>query len=156
MGALASLLRQSTEVLRPGGRLAVITYHSLEDRLVKNFIRSGNVEGRVEKDFYGNVLAPLRAVNNRVVMPADEEVEKWETEVERALDEIAEIVAAEQKDTTVLDSVLALDEKYRICILLHYFEDFSIEQTAKILKITQSAVKMRLSRAREMLKSALS
>ena len=76
LGALASLLRQSTEVLRPGGRLAVITYHSLEDRLVKNFIRSGNVEGRVEKDFYGNVLAPLRAVNNRVVVPADEEVER--------------------------------------------------------------------------------
>ena len=76
LGALASLLRQSTEVLRPGGRLAVITYHSLEDRLVKNFIRSGNVEGRVEKDFYGNVLAPLRAVNNRVVVPSDEEVER--------------------------------------------------------------------------------
>ena len=72
------------------------------------------------------------------------------------LDEIAEILAAQQKDTTVLDSDLAIDEKYRICILLHYFEDFSIEQTAKILKITQSAVKMRLSRAREMLKSALS
>ena len=74
MDALRRLLEQSLQVLRPGGRLAVITYHSLEDRMVKNFIRSGNVEGRVEKDFYGRVSTPLKAINNRVITPTDDEV----------------------------------------------------------------------------------
>ncbi len=74
LDALRSLLQQSVEVLKPGGRMVVIAYHSLEDRMVKNFIRSGKVDGPVEKDFYGNVLAPLRAVNSRVVVPDDEEV----------------------------------------------------------------------------------
>ena len=74
MEALRRLLEQSLSVLRPGGRLAIITYHSLEDRMVKNFIRSGNVEGKVEKDFYGRVDTPLRAVNNRVITPDADEV----------------------------------------------------------------------------------
>ena len=95
--ALEALLRQSVEVLRPGGRLAVITYHSLEDRLVKNFIRSGNVEGRMEKDFYGNVLAPLRAVNNRVVVPADDEVER------NPRARSAKLRVAEKTETTISD-----------------------------------------------------
>jgi len=76
LDALRALLTQSLEVLRPGGRLVVITYHSLEDRMVKNFMRSGNVEGKVKKDFYGRVDCPLRLVNNRVVTPSDEEVER--------------------------------------------------------------------------------
>ena len=71
MDVLKSLLEQSLEVLKPDGRIAILTYHSLEDRLVKNFFRSGNFEGKLEKDFYGNILAPLKAVNNKVII-ADE------------------------------------------------------------------------------------
>lgn len=74
LDVLISLLEQSLEVLNPDGRLVVLTYHSLEDRLVKNFIRSGNVEGKIEKDFYGNVIAPLKAVNNKVIVASDEEI----------------------------------------------------------------------------------
>lgn len=74
LDALRKLLSQSVEVLNPGGRLAIITYHSLEDRLVKNFMRTGNVEGRQEKDFYGRVNTPWRVVNTKVIVPDDEEV----------------------------------------------------------------------------------
>ena len=76
ISTLKRMLSQSLEVLRPGGRLVVITYHSLEDRLVKNFIRSGNVEGHVDKDFFGRVNTPFKAVNNRVIVPSDAEVER--------------------------------------------------------------------------------
>ncbi len=76
MQALQELLQQSIEVLNPNGRLVVLTYHSLEDRLVKNFIRSGNFEGKLEKDFFGNILAPFKAVNNKVIVASDEEVER--------------------------------------------------------------------------------
>lgn len=71
------------------------------------------------------------------------------------LEEIAEITPAEQKDARVLESVLALPEKFRVCVLLHYFEGFRVEEIARILHLSPSAVKMRLSRARDMLKTAL-
>jgi 16S rRNA (cytosine1402-N4)-methyltransferase len=74
MEALKEMLTQTLEVLKPGGRMAVITYHSLEDRLVKNFIRSGNFEGESEKDFYGNVTVPFVAVNRKVIVPTEEEI----------------------------------------------------------------------------------
>lgn len=76
MDSLRSMLQQASDLLNPGGRLVVITYHSLEDRIVKNFIKTGNVEGVVEKDFFGRVNAPLHAVNNKVIVPTDEEVER--------------------------------------------------------------------------------
>ena len=74
MEALREMLQAATEALRPGGRLAVITYHSLEDRLVKNLMKTGNVEGTVVKDFYGNVQTPFRTVNNKVITPDEDEV----------------------------------------------------------------------------------
>ena len=75
LDALGKLLAQSLEVLNPGGRLVVITYHSLEDRLVKNFMRAGNVEGKQQKDFFGRVSTPWRVVG-KVIAPSDEEVER--------------------------------------------------------------------------------
>jgi 16S rRNA (cytosine1402-N4)-methyltransferase len=74
MVALQKLLQSSLEVLKPGGRMAVLTYHSLEDRLVKNFFRSGNLEGKIEKDFYGNVLSPWKLVNNKVIVADEQEL----------------------------------------------------------------------------------
>lgn len=74
MGALATFLDRALKVLRPGGRLAVITYHSLEDRLVKNFMKSGNIEGRVEQDFFGRRLSPLKPLGNKPVVPDEKEI----------------------------------------------------------------------------------
>ena len=74
MEVLREMLTSATDLLRPGGRLVVITYHSLEDRMVKNVMRSGNVEGRTEKDFFGRVNAPLHIINNKVVTPSEEEL----------------------------------------------------------------------------------
>lgn len=76
MGALRELLEGALKVLRPGGRLAVITYHSLEDRMVKNFLKTGNVEGRLDKDFFGRVNAPMRPLSSRPITPDDEEIER--------------------------------------------------------------------------------
>lgn len=76
MDVLHEFLEQSIQLLNPGGRLVVITYHSLEDRMVKNFIRSGDFSGKQEKDFYGNVDSPLEAINRKVIVPDDEEIER--------------------------------------------------------------------------------
>jgi len=76
MGALMDFLKQAVHVLRPGGRLVVISYHSIEDRLVKNFIRSGNFEGDLDKDMYGVVKKPLSAVNKKPIVPNAEEIER--------------------------------------------------------------------------------
>ncbi len=75
MDALKEMLQQSLEKLSVGGRLVVLTYHSLEDRLVKNFMKAGNFEGKVEQDFYGNRLSPFKLVNNKVIVASEEEVE---------------------------------------------------------------------------------
>ncbi|MGM9700036.1 MAG: 16S rRNA (cytosine(1402)-N(4))-methyltransferase RsmH [Prevotella sp.] len=75
MNALREMLAAATSLLAPGGRLSVITYHSLEDRIVKNLMKTGNVAGKVEQDFYGRVETPYRLVNNKVIVPSDEEQE---------------------------------------------------------------------------------
>ena len=74
MEALKEMLYAATEALKPGGRLVVITYHSLEDRMVKNMMKTGNIEGTAEQDFFGNVQTPFRLVNNKVIVASDEEV----------------------------------------------------------------------------------
>ena len=76
MDALKEMLNGATEILREGGRLSVITYHSLEDSIVKNFIKAGNAEGKVQQDFFGRSEAPFRAVTNKVIVPDDDEQER--------------------------------------------------------------------------------
>ncbi|MDE6720613.1 MAG: 16S rRNA (cytosine(1402)-N(4))-methyltransferase RsmH [Bacteroidaceae bacterium] len=76
MDALREMLNGAKELLKPGGRLVVITYHSLEDRMVKNLMKTGNVEGQEDKDFFGKVNTPFRLVNRQVIVPSDEEMLK--------------------------------------------------------------------------------
>lgn len=76
MEALKMALEQSLKVLKPGGRLVVISYHSLEDRIVKNFIRSGNTEGKIEKDFFGRSTTPWSIITRKAVVPDAEEIER--------------------------------------------------------------------------------
>jgi 16S rRNA (cytosine1402-N4)-methyltransferase len=71
---LKEMLVQALEILNPGGRLVVITYHSLEDRVVKNFMKTGNFEGEVKKDFYGNPVTPFGQINRKVIIPSEEEI----------------------------------------------------------------------------------
>jgi 16S rRNA (cytosine1402-N4)-methyltransferase len=73
-GALKDFLVAALEVLRPGGRLVIMTYHSIEDRIVKNFLKSGNFKGEVEQDFYGNFITPFELINRRVVVPGEDEI----------------------------------------------------------------------------------
>lgn len=73
LDALSEMLQQSVESLKTGGRICVISYHSLEDRMVKNFFRSGNMEGKIEKDFFGNPLTVLKVINRKVIIPTEEE-----------------------------------------------------------------------------------
>ena len=74
MKSLEKFLCGASKALKPGGKMVIITYHSLEDRMVKNFIKAGNIEGEVEKDFYGNSSAPLKAVNRKPILPQETEI----------------------------------------------------------------------------------
>lgn len=76
MEALKEMLNAATQALKPGGRLVVITYHSLEDRMVKNIMKTGNVEGKMEQDIFGRTNSPFKLVNNKVIIPSDEEIER--------------------------------------------------------------------------------
>ena len=76
MDSLRKMLTQAAELLKPGGRIAILTYHSLEDRLVKNFFKTGNFEGKAEKDFFGRINAPFKPINNKVIAPSDAEIER--------------------------------------------------------------------------------
>ena len=72
MGALREMLMAAKDLLKPGGRIVILTYHSLEDRIVKNFLRSGNLEGKIEKDFYGNILSPFKVIEKGLTASAEE------------------------------------------------------------------------------------
>lgn len=74
MDALDAFLSQCADVLKPGGRLVILSYHSLEDRMVKNYIKTGNAQGIEEKDFFGNLLTPYRIINRKPIVPSDEEI----------------------------------------------------------------------------------
>ena len=74
MKSLEKFLSGAAASLKPGGKMVIITYHSLEDRMVKNFIKAGNIDGKVEKDFFGNATAPLKAVNKKPILPTEEEI----------------------------------------------------------------------------------
>jgi 16S rRNA (cytosine1402-N4)-methyltransferase len=76
LGALKELLNQAESVIKPGGRFVVMSYHSLEDRLVKNYMKRGSISGEIEKDFYGNVLKPFTEIVRHPIIPSDEEIEK--------------------------------------------------------------------------------
>ena len=73
MTALKEMLMAATDVMKPGGRLSIITYHSLEDRIVKNIMKTGNIEGKIEQDFFGHIDSPYKLINNKEIVPSEEE-----------------------------------------------------------------------------------
>jgi 16S rRNA (cytosine1402-N4)-methyltransferase len=75
MDALRDMLSSASQLLKTGGRLSVITYHSLEDRIVKNVMKAGNAEGKIEQDFFGRISSPFRLVNNKVITPIESELQ---------------------------------------------------------------------------------
>ena len=75
MAALKEMLTNATQLLKQNGRLSIITYHSLEDRMVKNIIRRGNIEGKVIEDLYGKIDTPLKPISNKVITPSNEEIQ---------------------------------------------------------------------------------
>ena len=89
MESLRKMLRQALDVLNPGGRLVVLTYHSLEDRLVKNFFKTGNFEGKADKDFFGKITTPFKLINRKVIVPTEDEIE-WNPRSRSAKLRIAE------------------------------------------------------------------
>ena len=74
IGVLRDFLESTTDILKPGGRLVVLSYHSLEDRLVKNFMRSGRIDGKQEADFFGNLNSPFELINRKIILPSDAEI----------------------------------------------------------------------------------
>jgi len=76
MGVLKTFLEESLEVLKPGGRLVIITYHSIEDRFVKKFLKAGNFEGEPQKDFYGNIYRPFKIITKKPILPSKEEIKR--------------------------------------------------------------------------------
>lgn len=76
MEALKEMLYAATKILKPGGRLVIITYHSLEDRMVKNIMKTGNIEGNAKQDFFGNIQTPFRLIHNKVIVASDEEIKR--------------------------------------------------------------------------------
>ncbi|MDR2890220.1 MAG: 16S rRNA (cytosine(1402)-N(4))-methyltransferase RsmH [Alistipes sp.] len=100
MEALKMALEQSLKVLKPGGRLVIISYHSLEDRLVKNFFKSGNFEGSVEKDFYGRPQTPFELVTRKAVVPTDDEIARNPRSRSAKLRAATKLADADTKATT--------------------------------------------------------
>jgi len=74
MGALEDFFKSSYEILKPGGRFVILSYHSLEDRITKNFFKTGNIDGNVEKDFFGNIARPYKVITKKPVLPTQEEI----------------------------------------------------------------------------------
>ena len=96
MTALADFLKSTPKLLRHGGRLAILTYHSIEDRMVKNFMKTGNIEGKLEQDFFGRTSTPWRLVNRSPIVASEEEIERNPRSRSAKL-RVAELITQEEK-----------------------------------------------------------